>query len=90
MPPFDADKLTRMMQEENLDLLLVNTRHNIRYLTGGYFDHSHQGPTRFATSRYLPLLGLPRGISRTASWWAGRKRPSFTKTSPSGFPIACA
>ncbi len=76
MPPFDADKLTRMMQEENLDLLLVNTRHNIRYLTGGYFDHFHQGPTRFATSRYLPLLGLPRGNLQD-SFLVGRSEETF-------------
>ena len=77
MPPFDTEQLTRLMEEARLGLLLVNTRHNIRYLTGGYFDHFHQGPTRFSTTRYLPLLGLPRRNLEEDSFLVGRPGETF-------------
>lgn len=76
MAPFDADKLVRLMVEADLDLLMVNTRHNVRYLTGGYFDYFHQGLTRFATTRYLPLLVLPRENLQN-SFLLGRPEETF-------------
>ncbi len=60
MTPFDADKLRRLMEAAGLDLLLACSRHNVRYLTGGYYYHFHARAPRMARSRYLPLVGLPR------------------------------
>jgi len=48
------------MEGAGLDLLLVHTRHNLRYLTGGYYFHFYNHFTRIGRSQYLPLLGLPR------------------------------
>jgi Xaa-Pro aminopeptidase len=48
------------MEDAGLDLLLVHTRHNLRYLTGGYYFHFYNHFTRIGRSQYLPLLGLPR------------------------------
>jgi Xaa-Pro aminopeptidase len=61
MPPFDANKLNTLLEEAGLDLLLVTTRHNIRYLTGGYHNHYHARMRRTGTTRYLTVLGLPQG-----------------------------
>jgi len=60
MIPFDAKKLGDLMEESGLDLLLANTRHNVRYLTGGYYFHFHAYATRMGRSQYLPFVGLPR------------------------------
>ncbi len=60
MIPFDAKKLDALMEEAGVDLLLANTRHNIRYLTGGYYFHFHARFTRMGRSRYLSFIGLPR------------------------------
>ncbi len=60
MLPFDAKKLDALMDEAGLDLLLANTRHNVRYLTGGYYFHFHAAATRIGRSQYLPFVGLPR------------------------------
>jgi Xaa-Pro dipeptidase len=59
--PFDAAKLDSLMAEAGISLVLVNSRHNVRYLSGGYFYHFHANSARMATSRYLPFLGLARG-----------------------------
>jgi Xaa-Pro aminopeptidase len=60
MVPFDAKKLGDLMEEAGLDLLVANTRHNVRYLTGGYYFHFHAFATRLGQSQYLPFIGLPR------------------------------
>jgi len=60
MTPFDADKLNRLMGEAGLQLVLACTRHNVRYLTGGYYYHFLARMPRFGRSQYLPFVGLPR------------------------------
>jgi len=57
--PFDAKKLDALMEEAGLALLLASTRHNVRYLTGGYYFHFHAQATRIGRSQYLPFVGLP-------------------------------
>jgi Xaa-Pro aminopeptidase len=61
MFPFDVNKLDRLMGEAGLDLLLACTRHNVRYLTGGYYYHFHANATRMGRTQYLPFVGVPRG-----------------------------
>jgi Xaa-Pro aminopeptidase len=63
MVPFDAKKLADLMEEAGLSLILATTRHNIRYLTGGYAFHFFERFTRIGRSQYLPFVGLPqRGL----------------------------
>ena len=61
MVPFDAQKLNRLMDQAGLDLVVACTRHNVRYLTGGYAYHFLSRAPRFGRSQYLPFVGLPRG-----------------------------
>jgi len=61
MFPFDAAKLNRLMEDADLDLLLASTRHNVRYLTGGYYYHFHANAARMGLTQYLPFVGVPRG-----------------------------
>jgi Xaa-Pro aminopeptidase len=61
MYPFNAEKLSSLLEQAELDLLLATTRHNVRYLTGGYYYHFHARFTRMGTSQYLPIVGVPRG-----------------------------
>jgi Xaa-Pro dipeptidase len=58
--PFDTAKLDRLMAEADLGLVLAHTRHNVRYLTGGYYYHFHANSTRMGRSQYLPFVGIPR------------------------------
>ncbi len=68
--PFDAAKLDRLMAESDLGLVLAHTRHNVRYLTGGYYYHFHGVSTRMGRSQYLPFAGIPRGRAADAFYVA--------------------
>jgi Xaa-Pro aminopeptidase len=58
---FDSEKLDRLMDAAGMALLLAGSRHNVRYLTGGYYFHFFERATRMGHSQYLPFVGLPRG-----------------------------
>lgn len=60
MVPFDAQKLNRLMDQAGLELVLACTRHNVRYLTGGYYYHFHANATRMGRTQYLPFVGVAR------------------------------
>ena len=61
MVPFDGKKLTRLMEQSGLRLLLACARHNVRYLTGGYYFHFFAQTSRVGRSQYLPFVGVPCG-----------------------------
>jgi len=48
------------MRSADVSLVIANSRHNVRYLSGGYYYHFHLNSTRMARSQYLPFLGIPR------------------------------
>lgn len=60
MIPFDGAKLQQLMEETGVDLVLASTRHNVRYLTGGYVYHFHERSPRVASGQYLAFVGVPR------------------------------
>ena len=72
MVPFDAKKLDGLMEEAGLSLVLASTRHNVRYLTGGYYFHFHERFTRIGRSQYLPFVGLPHQRLEEA-FYVGRR-----------------
>ena len=59
--PFDGGKLAVLMGDAGLDLLLATTRFNIRYLTGGYYNHQWERSNHWAVDPYMPYVGIPRG-----------------------------
>jgi Xaa-Pro dipeptidase len=61
MIPFDSAKLQHLMDEAGMDLLLASSRHNVRYLTGGYVYHFHERGQRMGSTQYLAFAGVPRG-----------------------------
>ncbi len=60
MIPFDSAKLRHLMEAAGVDLVLASSRHNIRYLTGGYVYHFHERFQRMGRSQYLAFVGVPR------------------------------
>lgn len=74
MVPFDAEKLQRLMGDHpggSVDAVLATTRHNVRYLTGGYHVPFHARTRRFGGGQYLAVVGVPRDV-RTA-FYVGRR-----------------
>jgi len=60
LAPFDTDKLESLMAPVGMDLVLASSRHNVRYLFGGYSEFFAHFDA-IGSDRYLPLLGYPRG-----------------------------
>lgn len=59
-PPFDATKLFALMEESEVELLLASTRHNIRYLTGGYYYPLYMWDPHARKTQYLSFACIPR------------------------------
>jgi len=72
MIPFDGEKLGRLMREHNIDGVLATTRHNIRYLTGGYYLSFYARTARVGSGQYLPVVGIPAGRLESA-FYVGRR-----------------
>ena len=69
--PFDGRKLEALMEQYDVDVLLVSSRHNTRYLTGGYYHWFHARMARAADQRYLTFVGIPRGRLQDAFFVGG-------------------
>src|SRR5215211_8021275 len=72
--PFDAERLDRLLEEADVDLLVVTSKHNIQYLLGGYrfifFDYMDA----LGASRYLPILIYRKGKTDDCAY-IGHTRP---------------
>ncbi|MSU89668.1 M24 family metallopeptidase [Rhodobacteraceae bacterium 2CG4] len=58
--PFDTALADRLMADRGLDVLLVNSGHNTRYLLGGHAFFFFQSMQALGHSRYLPLVVYAR------------------------------
>jgi Xaa-Pro aminopeptidase len=56
-PPFDSQKLDRLLGEANVDLVLAVSKHNVQYLLGGYRYFFFAHADAIGTGRYLPIVG---------------------------------
>ncbi|CAN5198663.1 Xaa-Pro peptidase family protein [soil metagenome] len=59
--PFDHTKLDRLMEEADLDVLIVSSKHNVAYLLGGYRFFFFDFMDAIGVSRYLPIFVYVRG-----------------------------
>jgi len=59
--PFDVRHLDALLDDAGVDLLLATDKDTVQYLTGGYrfFFFAHKDA--IGVSRYMPVLGYPRG-----------------------------
>ena len=55
-PPFDQDRLDRLMEEADLDFVVAASKHNVQYLLGGYKFIFFSAMDAIGHSRYLPLV----------------------------------
>ena len=90
--PFDAGRLDRLMDEAGLDVLLACSRHNVRWLLGGYQFLFFSAMDAIGHSRYLPIVVYAKGRPEDAGYVAYRmekgehaNRPFWT---PGFAPVA--
>ncbi|MDB5622876.1 MAG: peptidase [Devosia sp.] len=67
-PPFDTNRLDRLMEEANLDALLVTSKHSIQYLLGGYRFFFYDFMDAHGLSRYLPFFVYIKGKPLDSSY----------------------
>lgn len=60
-PLFDARRLSERMRAAGVDVLLASSRHNTRYLTGGYYYPLYLWDAHTRGTQYLSFLVLPAG-----------------------------
>ncbi|HEV2357709.1 MAG TPA: Xaa-Pro peptidase family protein [bacterium] len=76
MLPFDGERLARLARGQHVDVVLASTRHNVRYLTGGYYVSFFARAARFGGGRYLSFVALP--VARPAgAFYVGRRDEVF-------------
>ena len=75
-PPFDTQRLDALMAEQEIDLLLASTRHNVQYLLGGYRSFFFEHFDAIGLSRYLPILVYPRARPDDAAYIGSRMESS--------------
>lgn len=72
MIPFDGERLGRAMRARQADVVLASTRHNVRYLTGGYYLSFYARTPRFGRGQYLSLVAIPASNVQSA-FYVGRQ-----------------
>jgi Xaa-Pro dipeptidase len=58
---FEPKRLFSLMHGAEVDLLLASTRHNIRYLTGGYYYPLYMWDAHTRGTQYLSFVAIPQG-----------------------------
>ena len=78
--PFDTARADRLMEEAGIDVLLVTSKHNTRYLLGGYGFIFFSAMDAIGHSRYLPIVIYAKGgPTRPPMWrtvWNGLSMPT--------------
>jgi Xaa-Pro dipeptidase len=72
MLPFDGERLARLAADAGADVVLASTRHNVRYLTGGYYLHFFDRASRFGGGQYLSFVAVPAARPERA-FYVGRR-----------------
>jgi Xaa-Pro aminopeptidase len=80
--PFDSNHLDRLMDEAGIDVLIVNSKHNIQYLLGGHRSFFFDYMDAMALSRYLPVLVYPKGAPEKAGYFGHRLETHQTEVKP--------
>ncbi|MXU64330.1 M24 family metallopeptidase [Oceanomicrobium pacificus] len=69
---YDFDHLDRLMEEAGIDVLLATSKHNVRYLLGGYQFIFFSAMDAIGHSRYMPVFAYVRGQSDKTGYVANK------------------
>ncbi|MBV9955415.1 MAG: aminopeptidase P family protein [Pseudolabrys sp.] len=83
--PFDNARLDRLMDDENIDVLLATSKHNVQYLLGGHRADFFDYMDATGVTRYLPVVVYPKGAPEKAAYighrlekWQREANPMWT------------
>jgi Xaa-Pro dipeptidase len=66
--PIDVGRPDELMEAAGIDVLLATSKHNVRYLLGGYRFLFFSTMEAIGHSRYLPVVLYPRGRPERAAY----------------------
>ena len=84
--PFDSHRLDQLMEEASIDVLLVTSKHNVRYMLGGYRAQFFSFMDAMGVSRFLPVLVYPKGAMEKAAYIGHRTEGYQLEVSPVWVP----
>jgi Xaa-Pro aminopeptidase len=85
--PFDAARLDRLMDEAGMDVLVVNSKHNVQYLLGGHRAFFFDYMDAMGLSRYLPILVYFKGATDKAAYFGHRLENFQRENQPFWTPV---
>jgi len=59
--PFNHLKLDALLEQADVDLIIATSKHNVRYLLGGYDYFFFSNQEALGLARYLPVVGYQKG-----------------------------
>jgi Xaa-Pro aminopeptidase len=90
--PYKIDHLDDLMEKAGIDILFATSKHNVRYLLGGYQFIFFSAMDAIGHSRYLPVFVYVRGdIAKTAyvaNKMEGGEHANHPFWVPSFFPVS--
>ena len=81
-PPFDTERLDRLMEEAGIDVLLATSKHNTQYLLGGYKFIFFAAMDAIGHSRYLPIVVYEKGSPDHAAYVGNKMEGSEHHNNP--------
>lgn len=87
-PPFPTAQLDALMDEQGIDVLLVNSKHNVQYLLGGHRAAFFNFMDAIGVSRYLPIFVYPKGHPDKAAFIGHRLERYEQQLKPFWTPTA--
>jgi len=84
--PFDTRRLDQLMEDAGIDVLLVTSKHNVRYMLGGYRAQFFGFMDAMGISRFLPVLVYPKGAMEKSAYIGHRLEGHQLKVTPVWVP----
>lgn len=84
--PFDHHRLDRLMDQAGIDVVVVTSKHNARYFTGGHRANFFDYMDATGLSRYLPVFVYPKGAPEKAAYIGHRLEGFQVRVQPLWVP----
>ncbi|MBS0533433.1 MAG: aminopeptidase P family protein [Proteobacteria bacterium] len=84
--PFDHHRLDRLMDQAGIDVIVVTSKHNAQYFTGGHRANFFDYMDASGLSRYLPVFVYPKGAPEKAAYIGHRLEGFQVRAQPLWVP----
>jgi hypothetical protein len=74
--PFSTGNLDRLLDEAAIDILIVTSKHNVKYLLGGYYHFQFDYMEAIGVSRFLPIFVYVSGAVEKSAYIAPMRPPA--------------